>query len=192
VPRLGSCGSAGRIVATAVRTRCDGRCLPASPGLGRVTGSRTSSAAGTSRRGHRPSGPGASTRPGTRMLDLMDGNLNVRGLPRTPGGLDVTVIQPFRCLLVHPTPRHALGQGRRRAFRPGLGMVMSRVQASWGPWITPPSRCPAAPTLSRLGPARPARGLHDACRPCRRPGRDRETHHRQPPRWLLGGPRSTP
>jgi hypothetical protein len=100
------------------------------------------------------------------------------------------VVRPCSCLLGHPAPRHAMGHGRRRACRHGLGVVMSRGPASWGPWVTPPPRCPAAPTLSRLGPALTACALHGACRPSRRPGRHRGAPHPRRPRRLLGGPRT--
>jgi hypothetical protein len=144
-----------------------------------------------------------------RRVGTADGLGWVRIEARRPGGLQRlqkrwkpvwgtgremtrdTGVRPFWCMLVHPTPRHALGQGRRCAFRHSLSVVMSRVPVSWGPWVTPPSRCLAAPMLSRLDPVLTARGLRGAYTLARRRGRDREAHHRQPPKRLLVKPRTT-
>jgi hypothetical protein len=100
-----------------------------------------------------------------------------RGGTRQPGGMSIgwkpfggtcragareTVVRPCWCRLGHPAPRHAIGLGRRRVCRHGLDALLSRLQAPSGPCVTPPSRCPAAPRLSRLSRALSARGLHGA------------------------------
>jgi hypothetical protein len=55
---------AGSSARPCARARCEGRGLPAPPGLGLATEPKAPSATGTSGRGHRVSGPGASAPPG--------------------------------------------------------------------------------------------------------------------------------
>jgi hypothetical protein len=61
-----------------------------------------------------------------------------------PGDLPIERPTPFA--LVIKRTRWTPGRARR-------GAVMSPVHASCGPGVTPPSRGPAAPTLSPLRPA---------------------------------------
>jgi hypothetical protein len=59
-------------------------------------------------------------------------------------------VQPCSCMIVPPAPRHAIGHGRRRAFRDGLGAVMGHpsISMSSGAHVFTPRPCALSTRIS--------------------------------------------